>query len=799
MIIVKSFDGTSLDDATYEAGLPGEGDAFGGSVSPTILDVTGGYQRYEGADVQGVEFTLEISVLDPTKANVQALSQLFRKGHEAELRIEWDGVDMVRDCAVISVHPMSGSVNVFVVVLFAADPRWRTPSVITETAALTATGQSVTITNPGNAIEDRGIIRLTPTTNKAASAAQRFRRYVVAVNRSKRALLDWPIDITNYDSTGGPSGGLDHAALTTTKSQADAKDVRVLVDGREVPRFLGEHANTDADSATMSIWIAIPWSAMQEAHLRAAITDVSPANGGELEVGLDEVRTWPKRGQLLTQDGEVISYTGWTRKNADGYSAFTGIRRGVWGTTAAASSAGDQVLRAEHKIEIIYGQTSNLTAPEARADVKPILDLASATLSNKRHEWINFFDDTYPARPGQWARIFEPRDDHASRIFLAKGSPAATIDFEHLWSTAPVGKTNHNLVRRAFPVGTSGAAGQLGFTRVLDQMVALDLLGVDEDGLEVLFDTIRGSQSSAAYASAVTTPFYDLAFYVRDHVIAGTPEVKGAAVETTTESTTVNATNAAGDEYQAVENDTDETMLLYGFYVMIFQSGAPNVDVEWDLYTDDGSGAPVPTFGVLGSGFLAANVPDATGTWLRAAFARPIPLLPGARLHLKLSVGAGTHSVTAWQDQPVAYLDVAPAHALKYFGDGQFASIVGAEENEGVTIDGVSVLLDASGIPSFAMMAESDCYELNGTIVNETTEQEIRFLIRAATNDEIEVDVGERTVRNLTTGEDGLLYGIYPSDGEAWISFVPGDNVLRLDETGLAGLTLEAEIYGRWE
>lgn len=801
MIEVISFDGTSLNDATYSAGLPGEGDAFGGNVSATVLDVVGGYQRYEGADVQGVEFTLEVNVLDPTKANVQALSQLFRKGHEAELKIEWDSVEMVRDAAVMSVHPMSGSVNVFVVVLYSADPRWHTPNAETETASLTATGQTVTVNNPGNAIEDRAIIRFTPTTNKAASAAQRFRRYVVAVNRSKRALLDWPIDITNYLSTG-PSGGLDHATLTTTKSQTDARDVRVLVDGREVPRFLGEHANTAADSTRMTIWITVPWSAMQEAHLRTAITDSVPANGGEIEVEQDDVRTWPKSGYFLTADGEVIAYSGWVRQNDDGYSAFTGIRRAQWGTAAAASSAGDQLLRAEHKIEIVYGQTSNIDAPDARLDAKPMLDLASNTLSNLRHEWIDFYDDRpgYEGRPGQWRRVLEPRDTQAGFIWLPTSptAVAGSLLFSYRWDDIATGLNNYNVVRRAIPVGTNGLDDQIEFTRAVEQSVALYLFGVAADGVEVTLDRFGGILSSGAYDSDYLGKLYEVGIYARSQVIASTPEIPGFHLNSVTGlSRNINAVNSAGSIQQPLVNEVDEPGWIDDILLLLSQ-GTPEVNVTTTLRPDDGSGAIDGSETVQNGSILGSEI-GAAAAWLSIGFNLPMPWLPGTIYWIDASVGAGTHAATVWYAQPIEHGGVWPMHGFRVIGDGPIAETARGEDGDEGSVDAVGIDLDPDAVPSFSMSAELDCYEFNGTIVNETTEQEVRFKLYVTTADEIEVDIGNRTVRNLTTGEDGLLYGIFPGDDEAWLSLVPGDNALRVDEVGLAGMDVEVEYYGRWE
>lgn len=807
MIVVKSFDGTSLDTSTYRAGIPGDEDGFRREVDPIVLDVVGGFPRYEGGNQQAVTFALEVECLAPTKANIDALMTLFRAGHSGELRVEWDAEARIRDCAVLSVHPLAGSANIFVVSLLAADARWRSAALLTETVSMSSSPGGVTVNNPGTAIEDRAVFTLTPTTNKAAADAQRFRQYAIIANRSERALLDHPIDLTNYLSSG-PSGGLGHAALVTaTKSQADADDLRALLNGREIPRYLGEHTNTDANSTRTTIWVAPVWSAAQRAHLRAAITSGAPADGGELEVLSDEVRTWPRKGYLVnTTSGEVIAYSGWTRRNASGYSAFTGIRRAQWGTAAASGATTDTLYRAENKLEIVYGHTSR-SAPESRPDAKPLLDLASNTLSNQRHEWINFYSDLYPARPGQWARAYEPRDTQAGYLWLPTGSPAADIHWTSEWRSEPVGKDNFNVMRRAFPTGTAGAAAQLAFTRTVDATLALAILATLDNGQELNVGTLRGPLTSSSYSSTWTNKAYELRLYARSQVMISTPEVDDATLMDNALgsilSGQINATNTIGALIdQIVKNDTDDDMVIRALQLLVWQPDANRDTIFVRVFPDDGSGG-------IGSASFVSQViaPAAAPTWITVTPSTPFPLIAGGQVHVQPNnVSHATISQTRWEYSPVFMNGAFPFYAVRFLGDGVPAEYARPEGGtvsgvapDDIVVDGLAVNLDTAAIPYFAISAELDCYELNGTLANETTEQSIRFSIYCTTGDEIEIDVGARTVRNLTTGEDGLLFGIDPDDEEAWLSLVPGDNAVTWTETGCAGMDLDVAYYGRWE
>ena len=804
VISPTSFAGVAVNDATYRAWFPGDGATLVRQSAPVILDVIGGYPREEGADQKSASFFMAVAIKAPAEATyvarVDALKQTFRVGRSGALLVNWDGADRVRDVIVEGFYPLADP-GIFQVQFIAADPRWRAPTQTTATASLTATGQSVSITNAGNATDDRPVIIIKPTAQKSATVAWKYRRYAVVANRVKRALTDWPIEVTN--------GGINHGALVTAgKSQTDGDDVRVLVDGVEAPRYFGEHVNNDPNSTLTKVWVTVPFSAMAEAHLLTAITNVSPANGGEIEVRTRETLGWPTSGWMLIGN-EVVSYSGWTDANASGHAAFTGIKRAQMGTTAASGSVDAQIIRVEHKIELIYGHTG-VVAPEARPSLKPLLDLTSNTLTNIRHEWGYFYDDQYPSRPGGWTRSVEARDAQAGFLFANRGSPAATADFVYNYYNPPVDRDNFNVLSRGFPAGTSGAAGQVALTRVVDASLMAEIRGVLDDGSEHLLASLRGPLTSATFTSAFLQKLYSLTIYTRSQVVISTPEMDGSPLADQMGSSSyyaqVNAVNTVGNIYGAYVNGTTDLLRIAGVQILAWQPGTPKVDITVSVRADDGTGAP------SGNQLAIGTIPSASVNqnplWLNVGFARPFPWAAGQKIHLNVQSGATSSSNTLWGHQPMEHASAFPMRAARWLSDGEIVDYARAEGGGGTlyapaagdntTFDNAVALLDSAGVPYFALAAEQDCYWLNPTVINEITNQELKFNAYVATNDQVEVDVGARTVTNLTTGEN-FQHGMEPSDADGWLSVTPGFNTIRVDEAGLAGADITVRAYSRWE
>lgn len=183
--------------------------------------------------------------------------------------------------------------------------------------------------------------------------------------------------------------------------QADGDDIRVHMDGKEIPRWV-----YGAGTAATKVWIAQDFGKKIELPLYVAIADAGALTAIEFEDN-KAMRTifkdLPSRGLVLIGT-ELLRYTA---KNT-GDMTLTGITRGANGTTAAAHAADVTVYYIEHEIVIYY---SNMNAPAPDADSpdrsdgtqiynanKPVFELSSTNTS-----WVYAtFKDSTGQRAGSW-------------------------------------------------------------------------------------------------------------------------------------------------------------------------------------------------------------------------------------------------------------------------------------------------------------------------------------------------------------------------------------------------------------
>lgn len=797
MLTVKSFDGVDLQTGEYTAYLVASNVAMGTSVQAVEVSVAGGVPRDEGFNHQSQRFQVGVIThgVDPDAA-ADALKSIFSKGRRGEIVVEVDGSDRMRVCRVETFTPYALGPSHHIVGLFVADTGWRAITASEVVEEITASGQTWVVGNAGNAPDTAPVIRIKATAQKDASKGWQERHFVNLANRVKRGLGDWSVEITG--------GGYDHEADVDDDpplSQADGRDIRVLVDGVPVPHYFGAHASNEPDTDALTIWVTPGLSAMREAHLLATITDSVPADGGELEVMRGETDAFPGRGALIVPgSGEVITYSGKTPSNASGHAAFTGIKRGQRGTAAAGATGGDPLLLAERRVEVVKGHMG-VAAPVARPDAEPMIDRSSATLANTRMEWTQFYDDRYPGRPMQWARRLEARDTQAGHLYLprAEGSPAGDLDFAYHWQEPPADHDNVNVVRRPIPVGTAGANDQIKLTHTVQNTLALELLGVTADGREYRIDRIPGPTSAGAYESnANDEVYYELALYARTRVLLSTPEHKLTPPLTAMPTYQVAATNAAGDLTQPIRNTLGADFLIEDIYVPFSFTSTPS-NVGMAIYPDDGDGEPATGFPFT-TGGIPSELLSSAVLWRRIqVFGINSRIWVAENVgHLRLSVTATTHGIPLWSGWPATYEGQAPWLGYRVCGDGPADPDARGQEGETATADGVGVDCDPDGVPYVSMEAAEACYWHCGELRNNTTGQRFKLDAITGEDDEIEIDVGERTVRNLTTGDD-LRNVFEPSDLEGWFALAPGSNELEWVEDGVEGIEVEVVTRSTWE
>lgn len=431
-IVVESFNGNDLQSANLEAWLTVGDNPFGREVDAIFVEPVGRFARYARSQHKRKVLPVNVRIVSGTLNTWQrTLEQWFEPGTQGALVITEDGVSKAWDAVVKSRMRYAQGAAVFQAVLEIADPRLRSETVATDTEAITSSGEQWTVNNPGTTAEVSPVIRVTPTDAKAAADSWIYTSEVIIANQVDRALNNYAVAIPFAHAT----------EVTATRSQADGDDVRVLVDGKMVPRWAGG-AGWDDDG--LLLWINLPSSPGLTARLREAITDVSPADGGDLPVEEGDTSGWPSAG-VLRIAGEAIRYSGITSR------AFTGVTRGARNTTAAAASAAAEAQWVEHRVQLLWGYSA-ATAPDARDDLEPMIDLVNST--NEEHIWENFADTEDPGRSMQWARNLVTRDAQTGRVLAPSGAPAASMSFEYRVAGPKAGSPNFNTWQRQFPTGT---------------------------------------------------------------------------------------------------------------------------------------------------------------------------------------------------------------------------------------------------------------------------------------------------------------------------------------------------------
>lgn len=273
------------------------------------------------------------------------------------------------------------------------DPEWKTVKEFTVTKNLTASGQTQAVTITGN-VPSEPKFAITPTTQK--SAGYNYRRYVGIVSRfSNGTQANYPVDITD--------GGLDTATLVTAgKMQADGDDLRVLVNGAEVDRWLA-----DMNDANTKVWINLSLPiAMRAMTLKTEILD-SATDGiiiSILPVTYKSGSTKKYTLANLPATGIFRIVTGATYEDFY-YNAInpklgqiTVSARASRGTVAATHNVGDTIYYIPFDIQIVYGYAS-ATAPTVDETLEPVLDLSTSTNTS----WVyDEFGSAGITRPGAW-------------------------------------------------------------------------------------------------------------------------------------------------------------------------------------------------------------------------------------------------------------------------------------------------------------------------------------------------------------------------------------------------------------
>lgn len=381
---VKSFGGNTFDAAEYEV-------AFVTGTQPrlpvaqvSLLERLGAYPVIAGLSRKGNKLALLINIVDVD--NVDTLrAQLFRwfdPEDETPKKLvvnSTGGVDQYVYALTeeLRLYSTPRYQQAFVATLVVdGDVRWQSDGDLTDTWAITASGQTRTITNPG---EDEAypVLRIKPTSSK--SGGYDYKRHVHILWRSSGRGSQYPIAITLDTATPVGAG----------KMQADGDDLRVYIDGVETYRWLDS-----MDSAATLIWFNGEWMPKQTATLKVQIAGAGAITSIEVN---EDISGFPEAGALYI-GSEAFVYTA---RDLEAMK-FTGVTRVARGTSAAVHAIGAAVTWLQHDVVIAYGNAT-ASAPTVDDDYKPCFKLDTSTNTSWVYE--NVFGDTDGKRAGRWKNV----------------------------------------------------------------------------------------------------------------------------------------------------------------------------------------------------------------------------------------------------------------------------------------------------------------------------------------------------------------------------------------------------------
>ena len=205
---------------------------------------------------------------------------------------------------------------------------------------------------------------------------------------------------------------LDDAVIRQSLIQADGDDIRVFVNGEEVPRWF-----QDINTANTKIWVVMDFQPGISFTLGTAIASTGAITEITLKktnANIAAIKKMPASGVVMF-GSELFTYTGVNTKGRK----LTGVTRAAKETSMAAHAVNDTGYWIEHEIYVYYGnQTSE--APETDDTRKPIFDLSSTNIS-----WVyTSFADGTGLRAGSWkpslVKTSNTKDpDNKSRFYTA--------------------------------------------------------------------------------------------------------------------------------------------------------------------------------------------------------------------------------------------------------------------------------------------------------------------------------------------------------------------------------------------
>lgn len=401
-----TYNGNAINDGTnYEAWIP-EDQPILPAVQPISVERSNEWPVFSGKRLNYSTLTIQIRCKGTIHSQTETIKGYFDVSDPIPHKL------IIKDTAntdkqwYVYASPMSIpdiDGETVTVVLAVADPVWRSETVNSSTWSITGSGETKSFSVGGN-VYAKPIFEITPTSTKGGGFA--YKRFVTVYNRTDKQMQNYPICVVD-DGTG--DGVIDTSALVAaSKMQTAGEDLRVMVDGVEVNRWIA-----GANTTGTKVWANIGMQPRIEMKLLTAIPNTGSLTSIDIKAttGINALlNRLPSAGSCLI-DSELFSYT---EKDVT-LRKLTGITRAIKATSAATHSIGADIRWIEHDIWVVYGNGS-LEAPETDDTTKPILNMANS--NNISWDYDEFIDST-GLRTASWKPVLLKAYGENSEIYTA--------------------------------------------------------------------------------------------------------------------------------------------------------------------------------------------------------------------------------------------------------------------------------------------------------------------------------------------------------------------------------------------
>lgn len=371
--------------------------------NPVLVNRSGEYPFLSGAVKNPSTLVLRIDVRPGNNINTyreQLKKYFFSDDNKHNLVIE-DKNDSNRQYYRSGIPTMLiGSANdepsTFMVTIQTDYPYWQLVTAVSDSWAISASGDSNDVTNIGN-IPVPPVFTITPTVTKTTGL--KYRRYVPIYNNTDKTYIS-TLDLTN--------GGLDvQALIDANKMQVDGDDFRWWHDGAFGDRWLN---GVDSDATPAKLWTSNYKMSPRTEGITSTLFDSDDTTilFNHTRDNLDFLRKLKIVANPVLQvdassdSDSAIEFICFDPDNIDILNyQITSVTRNEKDSTAVPHLAGVTVRHIEHDDWMLYGD-SDMTAQDVDDRYKPLLNLANSL--NSKWYWSPnaTFYDADNDRPGAW-------------------------------------------------------------------------------------------------------------------------------------------------------------------------------------------------------------------------------------------------------------------------------------------------------------------------------------------------------------------------------------------------------------